>query len=94
MNIPKELLITQLRDKKSPRELFRHAAEQLSRLIAQEALNLLAIESYQVDTPLEKTTGIRFNKEVILIPILRSGITMLPAFLDYFPQAAILQRCP
>ena len=81
MVINKELLIITLRNKKSSREQFRYAAQQLSHLLAQEAVDIALASS--------TTTNSRLTNEVVLIPILRSGISMLPIFLHYFPDAAI-----
>lgn len=90
MNIIEELLITKLRDKNTTIAEFRLTANTVAHILAQEAFNHIDIESIDIETPLQGfVTGSCFKKETVLVPILRAGITLLPAFLHYFPQAKI-----
>lgn len=85
----REVFLTQLRNKKSSRAEFRAAALKLSHLLAQEAMTLVDIKKVSVQTPLTKTNGAVLDKSIILVPILRSGIALLPAFLYYFENAKV-----
>jgi uracil phosphoribosyltransferase len=83
------LFLTQLRDKKSKISIFRSAALKLSHLLAQETLELVKVKKVKIQTPLAETNGEILDKNIVLIPILRSGVALLPTFLYYFEQAKV-----
>jgi len=89
MENAKKLFLTILRDKHTSRPQFRKAADTLSGILAHEALNHIPMKEITIETPMEKTTGIAIACPVILVPILRSGITMVEPFLHYFYDAKI-----
>ena len=89
MKLAKELLMTTLRDKKTKRPLFRRTAHQLASVLAHEAADHLEIQEKPITTPLAPATGTALKRPIVLVPILRSGITMLPAFLDVFDDATV-----
>ncbi|HAT68111.1 MAG: hypothetical protein A2481_00460 [Candidatus Yonathbacteria bacterium RIFOXYC2_FULL_47_9] len=69
-------LIT-LRNRKTPTGEFRVAAEAIAEILAKEALR----RAHK-----EKITD---TKKVILVPILRAGLVLLPAFMKKFPEAPV-----
>jgi uracil phosphoribosyltransferase len=86
----RDSLLTILRDESTPIELFRQATHQLAALLAAEAAtDHLDEEPKKVKTPLGEAEGKMVDERVVLVPILRAGLTLLPAFLQYFPQAPI-----
>lgn len=85
----KEALLTVLRNKETGRHLFRQATEQLSFLLAGEAGNHIVKQQIEVATPLQVTQGELLSKKIAIIPILRAGLAMLPAFLKYYPDASV-----
>ena len=89
MRIMKDILITVLRDKNATRAQYREAAERLGTLLAIEAAAKLPRTSIPVETPLAKTQGAIFSNQVLLVPILRSGLIFLNPFLQYYPDALI-----
>lgn len=89
MNKAIDLYLTKLRDKNSGRAEFQHNAHMISNLLAQQALLHIKTKEVDITTPIAPTDGLERTQEVVLVPILRAGITMLPAFLQYFPGAAI-----
>jgi len=89
INNMKQLLMSQLRNKKISRSHFRYTADRLAHVLAHEAAQHLAMKKIQVQTPLDKTTGIQVANPIVLVPILRSGITLLPIFLQYFTDATV-----
>lgn len=90
MNGLKELLLTKLRDVNTGTAEFRNAAHRISHIIAQEVINHIEVESTTVKTPFkEDMIGIKIKKEIVLIPILRAGMILVPSFLEYFPNAKI-----
>lgn len=89
MKKAKQLFMTILRDKNTSRPEFRQAAERLSHILAHEAAEYLKTKKIKIQTPISSAIGIEPAQPLVLVPILRSGITMLPAFLDYFPHATV-----
>ena len=81
--------MTILRDEKTERPVFRTAAYQVSRIIAHEIAQKILVQHMTIETPVAETTGITFAHTPLLVPILRSGLAMLPAFLDIFPDAPV-----
>ena len=84
MNKAIDLYLTQLRDKGTPRQRFRAAARAISNLLAHQTLLHINTKSVSLETPIAPAKGIIRTDEIMLMPILRSGITMLPVFLRYF----------
>jgi uracil phosphoribosyltransferase len=85
----RESLLTVLRDEKTPLEGFRRASHQLAALLAAEASSLVTEDPKMVKTPVGQSEGASISHRVILVPILRAGLALLPAFLEYFPEAPI-----
>lgn len=81
--------ITILRDKKTQVELFRNAVRRLSNILAIEINKDLKLRTVKVETPLEKTSGHVFNQEIVLIPVLRAGLSMVNGFLDVLPDCKV-----
>jgi uracil phosphoribosyltransferase len=85
----KEHYLTILRNEKTNLADFRIAAEQLTHLLAAEASKKLISIPSTIRTPLGSMTGQMLVKPPVMIPILRSGLAMLPSFLLLFPDAPI-----
>ncbi len=81
--------ITLLRDKKTQPEYFRAAVRRISNILAVEIGKTLKLKEIKVDTPLEKTKGYRLNEQIILIPVLRAGLSMVSGFLDVIPDCKV-----
>lgn len=85
----KKSLLTTLRDKHTSSHGFRHATEQLSHLLAGEAGQHVKTIKTTVSTPLMATEGEKLTEKLVIAPILRAGLAMLPAFLRFFPDASV-----
>ena len=85
----KSLLITKLRDKESSLEEFRTAAYHLGDTLAHITMSHFQKKEITVETPLGETTGACFDEPVVLVPILRAGLVLLPPFLSLFPWARV-----
>ncbi|MFH0898134.1 MAG: uracil phosphoribosyltransferase [bacterium] len=85
----KDILITMLRDKTISRSMFRWTAERLTHILAGQAAAYVQTKNVAIQTPIAAAQGIVFSKKIVLVPILRSGITMLSPFLQYFPDAVV-----
>lgn len=85
----KDALLTILRDKNTETADFRKAADDLALILAGEAAEFLPKEKFTMQTPLAKTAGYRIKNKVVLVPILRAGLALLPAFLKTFSDAKV-----
>ncbi len=89
MSQMKKILLTKLRDRKTPLLEFRSAALELADLLAAEAAAVVPSKRAIVETPLSSAEGAIAQGRVVLVSILRAGLTLLPAFLKLFPDAPI-----
>lgn len=85
----KHSLLSELRDKNTKSADFRRIANRIALLLAGEASSHIALESYDIETPLAKTKGARLKDEVILVPILRAGLALLYPFMEIFPNCKV-----
>jgi uracil phosphoribosyltransferase len=82
--------ITLLRDRATPTKLFKELVDEIAMLMAYEATRDLALESRQVETPLETTNGWHVRgKKLTLVPILRAGLGMVEGILRLVPSARV-----
>jgi uracil phosphoribosyltransferase len=89
MNTLTNVLITQLRRKELTRIEFRAQTHQLAQCLAQQATDHLTTTPITVTTTFGKSDGIALTQPIVLVPILRSGLALLPAFVEFFPNAGI-----
>lgn len=82
-------IFTELRNKKTSRARFRAAAGKLASILAARTLSSVREEPTIVQTPFAETQGAKLYGRVLLVPILRSGVAILPTFLSYFEDAAV-----
>lgn len=78
-----------LRSKETNRPLFRAAAHHLADVLAAEVAKQLPTKEVSIQTPFAKTKGSEYAGPQLIVPVLRSGIAMLPSFLSYFPDAFV-----
>jgi uracil phosphoribosyltransferase len=81
--------ITLLRDQQTHTEYFRAAVRRISNILAVEISRDLKVKTIDVKTPLEKTKGFKLEQEIILIPVLRAGLSMVSGFLDVIPDCKV-----
>jgi uracil phosphoribosyltransferase len=83
-------IITHLRDKTTKPATFRSLAYQLTLMLAIDATRDLATEDKAVETPLESTTGkVLVHQPIVVVAILRAGVSMVQPFLDVFPDVSV-----
>lgn len=85
----KEILLTTLRKKETDTAEFRYAADRLAELLASEATLSIEKQHFAIETPLAPAQGSRALLNVVLVPVLRSGMVLLPPFLRLFPHAKV-----
>lgn len=83
------ILLSKIRNKDLSRTDFRKNALDLCLCLAQQTCEFLHTHPIQVQTPCGQAQGDAFTNHLLLVPILRSGLVMLPAFIEYFPEALI-----
>lgn len=81
--------VTVLRDISTQPEIFRSAVQRISNILAVEITKDAELETFEVETPLEKTTGYKLKKEIVLVPVLRAGLGMVSGFLEIIPDAKV-----
>jgi uracil phosphoribosyltransferase len=83
-------IVTHLRDRTTKPATFRTLAYQLTLMLAIDATRDLATEPKAVETPLESTTGrVLVHQPIVVVAILRSGVSMVQPFLDIFPDVSV-----
>jgi uracil phosphoribosyltransferase len=85
----KQQLIAVLRNRDTTMEQFREASERLAEVLAAESAAYLPKTTIRLHTPLAETTGEVIDGQVVLVSILRAGLTFLPSFLKFYPNALI-----
>lgn len=84
-----ESYVTKIRDVKTPYSTFRSYVDKLSFLLAYEASRELSTRNLKINTPLEAFNGTEIYEEIILVPILRAGLGLMPGFCSVFPEAKV-----
>jgi uracil phosphoribosyltransferase len=85
-----EHIITHLRDRTTKPATFRTLAYQITLMLAIDATRDLETEMKTVDTPLESATGrVLTHQPIVVVAILRSGVSMVQPFLDVFPDVSV-----
>lgn len=83
-------IVTHLRDRTTKPATFRTLAYQLTLMLAIDATRDLATEPKAVETPLEGAEGrVLSHEPIVVVAILRSGVSMVQPFLDIFPDVSI-----
>jgi uracil phosphoribosyltransferase len=80
--------LTILRNKNTPSKDFREIIEEITYIVAIEALKNLKFSDKVVQTPLAKYNGIKLN-DAVLIPIIRAGIIMVNPLQKLLPNSKV-----
>lgn len=80
-----------LRNRNTGTQEFRTAANTVFEFLAFEVTKLFPVREIRIETPVGNTTTEMLDNScrTILVPILRSGITMLPVFQRWIPNCDI-----
>ncbi len=81
--------LTILRNKDTSHGDFRRVISEASAILAYEAMRTLSTSTKQVETPIEWTIGYAVASEVVVVPILRAGLSMVDGFVRFVPEARI-----
>ncbi len=79
-----------LRDRGTPVILFRSLTEELGLMLAVEATRNLSTAATLIETPLEQINcQMMCGPDPVLVPVLRAGLGLVPAFLKLLPTAKV-----
>jgi uracil phosphoribosyltransferase len=82
--------ISYLRDINTGAKEFRELVEEISMLMAYEAMRDLPLEEIEIQTPLVKTNvSVLSGKKFAIVPILRAGLGMVDGILALIPSARV-----
>lgn len=81
--------LMELRDVATAPPAFRRAATRISLLLAAEALRALPTVVTTVATPLGPADGRVVRTDVVVVPVLRAGLSMVDAVLQLVPSARV-----
>jgi uracil phosphoribosyltransferase len=81
--------LAELRDSRTPPERFRALANRISVLLGAEALRDVPTITTTVETPLGPSSARRLAADVVMAPVLRAGLGMLPGMLELVPNARV-----
>jgi len=88
-SIMKQILMSILRNKQTSMSEFREAANKLAFILAKETADLLEKEEIKITTPFGESKGYKFKNNIVFIPILRSALSLLYPFLEFFEKAKV-----
>lgn len=83
------ILMTELRDKNTPKSRFRQAAFKLGALLVNRAIECFPTEQIIIETPLKECSGEAFSGSPELVSVMRSGDALLDVFIHHFPDASV-----
>lgn len=81
--------LARLRDQRTGPQEFRRVLSEVAALMLYEATRSFAVAPISVTTPLAKARGVRLQREVVLVPVLRAGLGMLDSILQLIPHARV-----
>jgi uracil phosphoribosyltransferase len=81
--------LAQLRDRATPAATFRMLVEELGAFVAYEAMRDLPVRAGRVTTPVAEAEVRRLAAPIVLVPVLRAGLGLLPGFLRAAGDAAV-----
>ena len=81
--------ITVLRNKDTEEYQFRLALRRVAYSLAIAISNTFDVDTIKVTTPLEVTEGHKLSQQVVLVPVLRAGLSMVDSFLQMIPDAKV-----
>jgi len=81
--------LTILRESRTKTADFRVAMARIATILAYYALKDLPLREIEVDTPITRTTGYQIDQKIVIVPILRAGLSLVDAISDFVPDAKV-----
>ena len=85
----KEFLLSVLRDKNTTTAKFRSASDQIAHVLCAETLSKLTDGEIGIETPVGKAIGMPMPKDLMVVPIMRAALPLLPAFTQVLPDIPV-----
>ncbi|HEX7653772.1 MAG TPA: uracil phosphoribosyltransferase [Verrucomicrobiae bacterium] len=81
--------LAQLRDHRTQPQEFRRLLGEIAMLMIYEATRDFGTKKIWVQTPLAPCPGVKLERDVALVPVLRAGLGMLDTILELIPHARV-----
>ena len=81
--------MTYLRNLETREYQFRLAVRRIAYILASEISKEFSTMEIEVETPLEITKGHKLAKQIVLVPVLRAGLSLVNSFIEMIPQAKV-----
>lgn len=81
--------LSHLRDKNSPVDKFRRHSDRICQLLFAEAIQDLRFREEEIETPLASMRVKKLADNVVIVPVLRSGVCMLFGALQLLPKSQV-----
>lgn len=78
-----------LRNKNTGTAGFRAAIARIATILAYYALKRLPLRTIRINTPVTETDGFEIDTNIFVIPILRAGLSLADAIIDFVPDAHV-----
>jgi uracil phosphoribosyltransferase len=78
-----------IRDKTTKQEAFESGISRLASLMVPELTRNLETTAKQIETPLEIMEAREIKHKIVLVPILRAGLGMVPGFRHVLPDSVV-----
>ena len=88
----KEILLSVLRNKYTNTALFRKTSDQIANLLCAETLSKLTNGEISIETPVGKARGVTMPEDLMVVPILRAAVPLLPAFTQVLPDGPLFEE--
>jgi uracil phosphoribosyltransferase len=83
--------LTILRRDETPHGQFRKTVSDAASILAYEAMREISLKEIESQTPLEKTTGYQVAEDVMVVHIMRAGLSLVDELVQYVPEAGVDQ---
>lgn len=81
--------ITYLRNKETKEYQFRLALRRIAYALAIDISHEFELKEFDVESPLEVTKGYNIKKQIVLVPVLRAGLSLVNSFIEMIPVAKV-----
>lgn len=81
--------VTYLRDKNTKEYQFRLALSRIAYSLAIEISKSFDLLEVDVESPLEITKGYKITQQIVLVPVLRAGLSLVNSFVEMIPYAKV-----
>lgn len=81
--------MTYLRHLETKEYQFRLAVRRIAYILASEISKEFSTTEIKVESPLEITKGHKLAKQIVLVPVLRAGLSLVNSFIEMIPQAKV-----